>query len=104
MVAEIEHHCDTRNPPASASAIGNPYLYTGQRWDPETDNHYYKNRYQRPTLGRFISRDPLEYVDGLALYVYVSSRALAYFDPYGQEEQAETRASLACPRSMYQLL
>jgi RHS repeat-associated protein len=67
----------------SASAIGNPYLYTGQRWDPETENHYYKNRYQRPTLGRFISRDPLEYVDGYSLYEYVGSRSLCCVDTFG---------------------
>jgi RHS repeat-associated protein len=69
---------------ASASAIGNPYLYTGQRWDPETENHYYKNRYQRPTLGRFISRDPLEYVDGMSTYKYVKSNPQSGFDPSGR--------------------
>jgi RHS repeat-associated protein len=67
----------------SASAIGNPYLYTGQRWDPETENHYYKNRYQRPTLGRFISKDPLEYVDGMNTYEYVRSRPMVLVDPHG---------------------
>jgi RHS repeat-associated protein len=67
----------------SASAIGNPYLYTGQRWDPETENHYYKNRYQRPTLGRFISRDPLEYVDGMNCYQYVMGNPMGAVDPLG---------------------
>jgi RHS repeat-associated protein len=68
---------------ATASAIGNPYLYTGQRWAPETENHYYKNRYQRPSLGRFISRDSQGYVDGMNEYEYVRSHPNWYLDPVG---------------------
>ena len=34
-----------------------------------TDAHAYHN----PTLGRFISRDPAGYVDGMNLYEYVCS-------------------------------
>lgn len=36
-----------------------------------------------PTLGRFIQRDPLQYVDGGSLYEYVRSGPMAAVDPYG---------------------
>ena len=55
-----------------ASAINNPYTYTGQRDDPESLLMYYKNRYYSPDLGRFVSRDPVGYEAGsLGLYEYV---------------------------------
>jgi RHS repeat-associated protein len=41
------------------SARGNPYLFQGQRYDPETSLYYCKARYYDPTYGVFLSRDPL---------------------------------------------
>ena len=42
----------------------------------ETGLHYYRNRYYHAQLGRFVSRDPIEYEDGRNLYA-------AYFVPNG---------------------
>jgi RHS repeat-associated protein len=50
------------------SAVGNPYAYTGRRLDAETGQYYFRYRMYSPTLGRFLSRDPLGYVDGMSLY------------------------------------
>ncbi len=52
----------------------NPYLYTGRRWDKETGLYYFRARYYDSVLGRFISRDPSGYPDGLNAY-------MAYFAP-----------------------
>ena len=65
------------------STIGNPYMYTGQRFDPETDLNYYKNRYYDTIFGRFISRDPIGYFDGYNLYQYVQSNPTEYIDSFG---------------------
>jgi RHS repeat-associated protein len=40
------------------SAIGNPYVFTGQRLDEESGLHYYRARYYSASEGRFIDRDP----------------------------------------------
>jgi RHS repeat-associated protein len=50
------------------SAIGNPYMYTGRRWDADTGMYNFRNRYYNPEMGRFVSRDPIGYVDGMNLY------------------------------------
>ncbi len=45
--------------PLASSAIGNAWLFTGQRWDEETSFYYYNARFMDPLLGQFLSRDPL---------------------------------------------
>src|SRR5262249_54044443 len=66
------------------SAVGNPYMYTGQRFDAESGLYYYKSRYYSPSLGRFLSRDANRTVD-INRYEYVSGRPTAQFDPYGDK-------------------
>ena len=63
-----------------ASSIGNTILYTGRRLDSETSLYYYRARYQDPTLGCFISKDPLRYLDGSSQYAYVVGRPFIYTD------------------------
>lgn len=65
------------------SAYANPYTYTGRRFDTETGLYYYRNRMYSAELGRFISEDPLGYVDGYNLYRYARNNPLRYTDPMG---------------------
>jgi len=81
--ANVTVDFDGTDDTADWSSVANPYQYTGQRCDPETALMYYKNRYYDTTLGRFISRDPVGYRNGMNLYVYVNSRTMKYLDPYG---------------------
>ena len=67
----------------TASAIGNAYLFTGRRLDPESGIYYYRNRYYSPTLGRFLQNDPLGYVDSMNMYQYCGDNALYWIDPMG---------------------
>lgn len=69
----------------TASALGNPYLFTGRRYDTESGNYYYRARFYSPALGRFLSMDPLGYAAGDAnLYRYVFNSPVNYTDPSGQ--------------------
>lgn len=74
---------DSSGTPLTASAIGNPYLFTARRYDPESSNYYYRARMYSPVLGRFLQMDPLGYVDGMNLYAYVSNNPITYVDPMG---------------------
>jgi RHS repeat-associated protein len=71
--------------PLAASAIGNPYLFTGRHYDPESGNYYLRRRYLNPGIGRFTSHDPLGFAGGaLGLYEYVGNNPLTRVDPMGE--------------------
>lgn len=65
------------------SAVFNRIGYTGRRIDAETGLWNYRARYLHPMLGRFISRDPAGFVDGMNLYAYARSSPYLFFDPTG---------------------
>ena len=66
-----------------ASAISNPFLFTGQYLDSETGLYFMRARYYSPKIGRFISRDPLGFVDSFNLYEYAVSSPVMMIDPKG---------------------
>jgi RHS repeat-associated protein len=69
----------------SVSAVGNPYLFTGRRFDPESGNYYYRARVYSPELGRFLSVDPLGFDAGdYNLYRYVFNNPINATDPTGE--------------------
>jgi len=58
----------------TSSAINNRYMYTGREWDETLSLYHFRARTLDPSLGRFVNRDPLGFVDGLSVY-------RAYFAP-----------------------
>ena len=50
---------DVYGRPLQPSTLGNRFRFTGREYDAETQLYYYRARYYHPTLGRFVSRDPL---------------------------------------------
>ncbi|MCH6258917.1 DUF6531 domain-containing protein [Puniceicoccaceae bacterium K14] len=67
----------------SSSSIGNTFGYTGRRLDRRSSLYYYRARYFSTENGRFLQRDPLEYIDGMGLYEYVSDNPVNIVDPFG---------------------
>lgn len=71
----------------AASAVGNPWLFTGRRYDDETGLYEYRTRYLDPRSGRFITRDtigtwgdPLEFGNA---YAYAGNSPFGNVDPFG---------------------
>lgn len=67
----------------NTSAVKNPYLFTGRRFDNETGLYFFRSRYYSTKFGRFVQRDPLGFVDGLSLYNYVWGNPVNWVDPLG---------------------
>ena len=59
------------------------YRYTGQRFDPETDCFQYRARGFNSHLGRFATRDPMRFGQGMSFYRYIANRPLSATDPSG---------------------
>lgn len=58
--------------------------FQGQWWDEETGLHYNRYRYYDPSIGRYISSDPLGVLGGLNQYSYVAN-PIHWIDPFGLE-------------------
>lgn len=71
----------------SATLFNNEVLFAGYRLNPETGLYQVRNREYHPTLGRWVTRDPMGLAAGLNLYQYVSSGPLSSTDPEGLQEK-----------------
>lgn len=62
----------------------NSYTFTGRESD-GLDIYYYRARYYNPTLGRFLSEDPIGFTSGSTdLYAYVGDDPTFLTDPSGK--------------------
>lgn len=59
------------------------YRYSGKERDDSTGLYYYGARYYAPWLGRWISSDPAETMDGIDLYIFVGGNPLVFKDMEG---------------------
>jgi RHS repeat-associated protein len=60
------------------------YGFTGREMDPDTDLMFYRARWYDPTLGRFISEDPIGFGGGdVNLYGYAWDNPVGVTDPMG---------------------
>jgi len=68
----------------AVSKYGNPFAWTGQRYDAGVKLYGFFARAYSPELGRWLQRDPLGFVDGVNLYEYVRSMPTRLTDPLGR--------------------
>jgi len=77
-------NCFVGSTPCSSS--GEPYRFTGRRWDAEIGCYYYRARYYCPDDtrgGRFLQTDPVGYTADLNIYTYVGNDPSDSTDPTG---------------------
>ena len=65
-------------------ASDDSFNFTGREYDRETELYYYRARYYIPTLGKFLSDDPVRFESGdFNLQRYVFNRPVSLTDPSG---------------------
>ena len=65
--------------------VPNRFKYTGEQFDPITQQYYLRARFYNPALARFMQEDTYR-GDGLNLYAYCANNPVRYVDPSGHEK------------------
>jgi len=68
---------------AGDGVIANNILFSGKRYDSAVGLYYFGARYYDASSGRFVSRDPMGYIDGPNDYVLAMNNPLLWIDPWG---------------------
>ncbi len=74
---------------ATDASHPNRIMFTGREFDKETGLYYYRARYYKPEIGRFLQVDPVGYEAGMNLYRYCSNNPWNATDPYGRDDSGD---------------
>ncbi|MEO0075068.1 MAG: RHS repeat-associated core domain-containing protein, partial [candidate division WOR-3 bacterium] len=61
----------------------NDVMFTGKIYDQSTGLLNLRNRNYLPKIGRFTSKDPLGFIDGLNPFTYTNNNPTSFIDPFG---------------------
>jgi RHS repeat-associated protein len=76
-----------------ADAFNWQYLYQGGRQDTATGLYLFQHRNYSPSLGTWISQDPLQYINGANTYQFVMSNPVGRLDFRGTQQEGATPPS-----------
>jgi RHS repeat-associated protein len=67
----------------TTSAYGNRYMFQGREYSTSTGLYNFRARWYAPTIGRWLSKDPIGLEGGLNLYAFCGNNAVNFRDPGG---------------------
>lgn len=63
--------------------LDQPFKFSTKRYDESAGLYYYGYRFYSPSIGRWITRDPLGETGGINLYSFVENNPINFVDPWG---------------------
>lgn len=69
--------------PLAQSALNTPWLFSSKRYDIETGLIFYGKRYYSPSIGKWLTKDPLGSIDGTNSYLFLHNNPLSQIDTHG---------------------
>ena len=70
---------------AKTGTLDQPFGFSTKRYDAGTGLSYYGYRFYAPTIGKWLTRDPLGEAGGINLYGFCLNDPVNWFDPLGLE-------------------
>ncbi len=67
----------------TSSAYGNRYMFQGREYATSTGLYNFRARWYAPTIGRWLSKDPIGLEGGLNLYAFCGNDPVNYRDVFG---------------------
>ena len=81
-------------PTVNAMSNTTPFGFTGYQIDNISGMQYAQARYYAPTIGRFVTEDPIK--DRLNWYGYCEANPVTFVDPMGLAKSAQLNRSVPC--------
>ncbi|MEK6852730.1 MAG: RHS repeat-associated core domain-containing protein, partial [Nanoarchaeota archaeon] len=75
-------------------SITNPFQFSGKEWDGDTRLYYFGRRYYDPSIGRFITVDPI--LGDTNSYSYAENNPLTNVDPTGEYSSVKRAPPARC--------
>jgi RHS repeat-associated protein len=81
---------------------GNRYMFQGREYSTVTGLYNFRARWYAPTIGRWLSKDPIGLEGGLNLYAFCGNNAVNFMDPMGLLFVWDTSISQGDRAAIYQ--
>ncbi len=87
------------NVTASSGAVSNRFFFTAREASAKTGLLYYRARYYDPSVGRFLSEDPINVSAGIDFYTYAANNPALLLDPLGLDPRKKCDLQKPCDLS-----